>query len=261
MTFRVRESCAVAVDIPDAATLLARVEDRLRAGEGVAVATLNLDHLVKLRLSAAFRAAYARQSHVTADGRPVVWLSRLAGRRVGLVTGADLVHPLAALAARTGMPVALLGADAPTLSRAAERLGSAHPGLVIVARVAPPYGLDPEGAEAMACLDRVRAAGARLCLLALGAPRQEILAARGLERVPGCVFVSVGAGIDFVAGTQRRAPLWMRRLALEWVWRMASDPRRLAGRYLRCAAILPGLALDALRLRLSKRAGRDGARG
>lgn len=77
----------VRVTHPDAEAVLAAVEARLRAGQGFALATINLDHLVKLGRSAAFRAAYLAQDFVVADGNPIVWLSRLAGRPVRLVPG------------------------------------------------------------------------------------------------------------------------------------------------------------------------------
>ena len=99
----------VAVNVPSRAELLDDLETRLAQGRGFTVATLNLDHLVKLERDAAFRDAYLAQSHVTADGNPVVWLSGLAGRRIELVTGSDLVLPVVQAAARRGVPVALLG--------------------------------------------------------------------------------------------------------------------------------------------------------
>jgi exopolysaccharide biosynthesis WecB/TagA/CpsF family protein len=243
------EAGLLLVNTGSGAALLAAVGDHLDRGEGFAVATLNLDHLVKLRSSAAFRAAYAAQTHVVADGKPVVWLRRLAGLPVDLAPGSELVQPLMALAAARGVPVGFLGATEATLATAAERLERAHPGLRVVARIAPPYGFDPEGPGADAALDALAASGARLVMLALGAPKQEVLAARALARVPGCGFVSVGAGLDFVAGSQTRAPLWVRRMAMEWLWRMLSDPRRLTKRYMLCFAILPELTAAALRLR------------
>ncbi|MFT6775693.1 MAG: N-acetylglucosaminyldiphosphoundecaprenol N-acetyl-beta-D-mannosaminyltransferase [Paracoccaceae bacterium] len=246
---KIQDGCTVRINAPSARALLDAVEARLAAGEGFAVATINLDHMVKLRNDPSFRDAYAGQTHVVADGNPVVWLCALAGRKVDLVPGSELVGPLCALAARMGAPLALLGANDETLAAAAERLEADHPGLKVVARIAPPYGFDPTGPGADACLDQLAASGARLCLLALGAPKQEILAARARTHVPGCGFVSVGAGVDFVTGAQVRAPAWVRRLTLEWLWRMASDPRRLAGRYLGCAAILPGLAIRAIAAR------------
>ena len=245
------------------AALLEDVEARLRAGRGFALATLNLDHLVKLggrgAEADAFRAAYAAQTHVVADGNPVVWLHRLArarpgGRAVELVPGSTMTGPLCEAAARAGAPVALLGATGEALARAADRLEAAHPGLRVALRHAPPMGFRPEGAEAeaaLAALEGAQAAEGRpgLCFLALGAPRQERFAAFAAPRLPGWGFASVGAGLDFVAGTQRRAPPWVQRLAMEWLWRMASDPARLARRYAACFAVLPGLALRALRHR------------
>lgn len=234
---------------PTQAALLEDLAAHLVAGTGFAVATPNLDHVVKLGRDAAFRAAYARQSHVVADGNPIVWLQRLAGRPVSLVTGSDLIGPLMALAARLEVPVAFVGSRDEVLATAAARLTAAHPGLRIVAMIAPPYGFDPASAAADACLDQVGASGARLCLLAFGAPKQEMLAARGRDRLPGCGFVSIGAGLDFIAGSAQRAPSFVRKLALEWLWRMVTDWRRLAGRYRDCALVLPGLAWTAWRQR------------
>jgi len=239
----------VRVTDPDRAALFDDLAARWRAGQGFALATVNLDHAVKLRRDPAFRAAYAAQTHVVADGNPIVWLARLAGRRAALIPGSELVEPLAVLAAREGVSLALLGATAPVLEAAAAHLRAVAPGLDVAAMIAPPAGFDPAGGAAEAALAEVAASGAGLCFVALGAPKQEILAARGLGLVPGCGFVSVGAGLDFLGGGQRRAPRWVRRLAMEWLWRMLSDPRRLARRYLDCALILPGMALGALRRR------------
>jgi exopolysaccharide biosynthesis WecB/TagA/CpsF family protein len=236
----------IVVNTPDRSALLENVRHRLRAGAGFAIATLNLDHLVKLRRLQDFRRAYARQDIVVADGNPIVWLSHLARRPVQLVTGSDLVQPLAAIAAAEGVPVALLGATSETLARAAAELAARNPGLRIVARLAPGRGFDPEGAEAGEMIGALRRSGARLTFLALGAPRQEIFAARCREALPEMGLASIGAGLDFIAESQRRAPPWMRRLALEWLWRMLTDPRRLAGRYAWCAVTLPTLALDVL---------------
>lgn len=239
----------IAITHADAAALLEEVSARLRRGEGFALATINLDHLVKLRRDEAFRAAYAAQDLVVADGNPVVWLSHLAGRPVRLVPGSDMVVPLAEAAARAGVGVALLGATPAALDAAAEALTARVPRLAIVARLAPPMGFDPEGAGADALIDELARSGARLCFLALGAPKQEIFAARAHRRLPQVGFASIGAGLDFLAGTQRRAPAWMRTFALEWLWRMLSNPARLVPRYVRSALTLPGQAVAAWRLR------------
>lgn len=239
----------IAVNIPDRAALLSEVEARLLRGEGFALATINLDHLVKLRQDPAFRAVYAAQDLVVADGNPVVWLSRLARRPVSLVPGADMVEPLAHAARRAGVSVALVGTTEAALATAADTLLAQVPGLEITARIAPPMGFDPAGDEARRILRVLAQSGAGLTLLALGAPKQEIFAALGRQEAPGMGFASIGAGLDFLAGTQTRAPRWVRAMAMEWLWRMLSSPRRLALRYLRCAIILPGQMLAAWRLR------------
>jgi exopolysaccharide biosynthesis WecB/TagA/CpsF family protein len=237
------------VNTDSEATLLAEVSRSIEADAGFAVATLNLDHIVKLRQSPEFQAIYARQTYVVADGNPVVWLLRLSGRRVDLVPGSALVRPLCALAARLGAPIAMVGSTDEALKEAAARLEADYPGLRVVLRLAPAFGFDPRGAEADQCLDAIKASGARLCFVAFGAPKQETLAARGLERVPGCGFISVGAGLDFIAGHQVRAPRWVQKIAMEWVWRLASNPRRLARRYWDCLTILPSLVIDARQTR------------
>ena len=237
------------VTAPDLPALLADLEEHFRARRGFALATLNLDHLVKLRSDTAFDRAYRAHSHVTADGNPIVWLSRLAGRPVTLIPGSDLIGPVTRLAARTGTTVALFGATEAALEAAGDALVQAAPGLRIVARIAPPMGFDPTGPAADEAIARLGASGAGLCLLALGAPKQEIFAAHAAARLPQTGFMSIGAGLDFLAGTQTRAPAWMRRLAVEWVWRLAGSPRRMAGRYARCFAILPKEAVRALSAR------------
>lgn len=239
----------VTINVPTRADLMAAIAGAFARGEGFALATLNLDHLVKLRTSRAFRAAYGAQDLVVADGNPVVWLSRLAARPVELVPGADMVVPLAELAARMGVSVALVGSTEAALAAASADLQRRVPGLTIAACLAPPMGFDPEGEGGAALLEQIGASGAGLAFLALGAPKQEVLAARGRKIAPAVGFASIGAGLDFLAGQQTRAPAIFRKLALEWVWRMMGNPRRMVGRYAQCAAILPGHAWKAWQLR------------
>lgn len=244
---------AIAVTVPDRASLLGDIAARFEAGEGFSVATLNLDHVVKLSRDPAFRAAYGAQTHVTADGNPIVWLSRLAGQGgVRLVPGSELIDPVAALAAEKGVPVAFFGSDEATLAAAAEALARRHPGLKVVCRISPPMGFDPEGRAADEAIGSLAASGARLVFVAMGAPKQEIFAARAQARMPEAGFLSIGAGLDFVAGRQTRAPVWVRGVAGEWLWRLAGDPGRLAGRYGACLAKLPELTLRALSTRFRR---------
>lgn len=246
----------VRVNLRDGRHLLECVDGHLAVGRGFALATLNLDHVVKIATNARFRTAYAWHDMIVADGKPIVWLHRLAGSRIETAPGSDMILPLCRLAAERSAPVALVGSTGAVLERAATALTEAVPGLEIRSRIAPTQGFDPDGPEADAIFAELARTGARVVFLALGAPKQECLAVRGRRQQPEMGFVSIGAGLDFIAGHQRRAPLVIRRLGMEWTWRMLRHPLRLGPRYLRCIAILPGLMLDALRQR-----GRDAAPG
>lgn len=239
----------IAVTVPDRQALLAELETRLSAGQGFTLATLNLDHLVKIETDPAFRNAYAAHTHVTADGNPIVWLCGMAGQEVELIPGSELIAPVAEMAARAGFPIALLGATEEALEAAGEGLKARYPALQIATRIAPPMGFDPEGAGAEAAIAELAASDARICFLALGAPKQERFAARAQGSLPHMGFLSIGAGLDFIAGTQKRAPKIVQQLALEWLWRLIGSPARLVGRYAACFAILPRAVLTARRAR------------
>lgn len=231
------------------ADFLTDVAAHFRDGKGFTVATLNLDHVVKIRRDTAFRDAYTRHSHITADGNPIVWLSRLSGQKVDLIPGSELIEPVIDIAARMDMPVALLGTTEAALSRTAAKLRDMYPGLRLVAQISPPMGFDPDGPQADACIETLKQSGARLCFLALGAPKQEIFAIHASAALPETGFMSIGAGLDFISGDQVRAPVWVRRLSAEWLWRLMKNPRRLAARYGACILILPRLFMSALRTR------------
>ena len=230
-------------------TLLADLRTRFVRRQGFTLATINLDHVVKIAHDTAFRRAYATHSHVTADGRPIAWLSRLAGVPVGLIPGSELVEPVAELAAELGVPVALMGSTEPALGRAGAALEERYPQLQIVVRIAPPMGFDALGPDGQTCIDQLATSGARLCFLALGAPKQELFAARAAEALPETGLLSIGAGLDFLSGDQTRAPGIIRKLALEWRWRLLGNPRRMFGRYMACFGILPRATVAALRAR------------
>lgn len=242
-------SSAVEVNVPTRDALFRTIKDRLRDGDGFALATLNLDHLTKLPHDQAFLDAYRAHELVVADGRPVVWLSRLAGAPVELMPGSDLVIPLCETAAELNTPVAFVGSSDEALAGARDALTARVPGLKVSYIHAPPYGFDPTGAAADQILADLSQSGARLCFIALGAPKQEIFAARGRTQAPMVGFASIGAGLDFLSGHQVRAPRIMRLLAMEWLWRALQSPRRMVPRYAKCFAILPALMMQALRQR------------
>lgn len=252
MQFSFPDGNAVRVNCRDSDALLAAVGAYLRDDAGFALATINVDHLQRLGEDARFRVAYGAHDLVCADGNPIVWLSRLAGQPVELAPGSDLVLPLAAQAAAQDLPIALIGSSEASLALAGAAMQARVPGLRIALMVAPGFPFDPTGPEAAQIIEDIRASGARMCFLALGAPRQELFAIHARDALGNVGFASIGAGLDFLSGHQKRAPKLARSLKAEWLWRMLSNPRRLAARYGKGFTILPGHVVAALRQRRMK---------
>ncbi len=237
----------LAVNAETTSSIVSRIVSEVGNEVSFSVFTLNLDHVVKLRRDEAFRLAYEKARYITADGMPIVWAGRLFGARTERVTGADLIEPLCTEAARRDLPVFLFGSQFASLSGAAERLCAGNPTLTIAGICAPEQGFEPTSDNADQYIEQVAQSGARICFVALGAPKQEIFAARASQLTEGIAFVCIGAGLDFLAGTQKRAPRWVGRIGAEWVWRLLSDPKRLARRYFDCLLILPSLFIPGRR--------------
>lgn len=231
------------INIPTLEAGVAAAIDRAVAGRGFRFFTLNLDHVVKRRDDPAFRTAYASAEFISADGAPVAVLARRQAPQVRRTTGADLVRPLCREAARRGVPIAFFGSNTETLEKSARALVSEFPGLVIAHREAPPYGFDPTSPMAEEAIKRIGESGARIVFVALGAPKQELLAAHAARYAPELGFVCIGAALDFLAGTQKRAPLIFQRTGFEWLWRLGTNPTRLAKRYALCAGVLAQLLM------------------
>jgi exopolysaccharide biosynthesis WecB/TagA/CpsF family protein len=143
----------------------------------------------------------------------------------------------------------MVGSTAISLQRAADVLATRHPGVSIVAQIAPPMGFNPIGPSADEVITKLQESGAQICFLALGASKQEIFAANAQRVLPHMGFISIGAGIDFLSGKQKRAPYFIRQIKLEWLWRLIADPKRLLSRYISCFRILPTAIYCAFRAR------------
>jgi N-acetylglucosaminyldiphosphoundecaprenol N-acetyl-beta-D-mannosaminyltransferase len=231
----------IAINIATLPQAVDSIVSAAQVGDNFTVCTLNLDHVVQLQERADFRAAYRRARFVTADGFPIVVLSRLLGTKIERTTGADLVEPVCQEARKRGLPIFFLGSTEPTLKTSARRLSERFRGLKVAGYFAPGPGFDPYSDEADHAIESIRSSGARLCFVALGAPRQEVFAARCLDELDGTGMLCIGAGLDFIAGKQSRAPSITQKFGLEWAWRMLHEPRRLAPRYARCMAVVPRL--------------------
>jgi N-acetylglucosaminyldiphosphoundecaprenol N-acetyl-beta-D-mannosaminyltransferase len=171
---------------------------------------------------------------VTADGMPLVWLSRhrLHDPGVERVYGPDLMLAAFARSEATGWRHFLYGAAPTTLERLRGNLARRFPRARVVGAVSPPFRALRREEDATVC-ERIAAARPDIVWVGMSTPTQERWMAEHVGRVRAPVLVGVGAAFDFHAGVRRQAPVWVQRSGLEWAFRAASEPRRLAGRYLR----------------------------
>lgn len=191
-------------------------------------------HSAKLRRDDSSYAAALLDGRMTVglpDGASVTALARVTGQgALRRCPGPDATEACCAAAAAAGLPVFLLGG----LPGVAAQLGSAlverHPGLVLAGALSPPFGVwGPSDDEAIRVA--VADSGARIVLVGVSAPKQEVWAYRNVAGL-AMPAVCVGAAFDFLSGRVSRAPLWMRRAGLEWAYRLGRDPRRMWRRYL-----------------------------
>jgi N-acetylglucosaminyldiphosphoundecaprenol N-acetyl-beta-D-mannosaminyltransferase len=223
----------LAIDCVTFAEAVEEIERLVAAGQGGSVFTPNVDHVVLAESDPRFREAYGRVSLSLVDGMPLLWASRLLGAPLPeRVSGSDLVLPLMKRAAQRGWRVYLTGA-APGVSRAAAEFLRGAYGVKVVGADSPMIRADGGPSEdSEATLARIREARAELVLVGFGAPKQELWIHRHAQALAPAVAVAIGAGIDFMAGRIPRAPRWMSRSGLEWLYRLAREPRRLWRRYL-----------------------------
>lgn len=232
------------IHLANAAKSLRAITEAAVRGDSFSVFPLNLDLVVKLRRNAALRDAMSKATYILAEGWPVAFLARSQSPFVERTAAADLVVPIVREAARLRLPVYLFGTSPGVMGKVCRDLTERFDyQLEIVGTDSPPPDFDLHGPGAEAAIDRIAASGAKLCLLALGAPKDEIFAVRAIDRGVKAGFIAVGAGLDFVAGAQTRAPSFMRNHGMEWLWRLLINPRRLGWRYAQCAAVLIDLVL------------------
>lgn len=223
---------------------------RMHSGEPAIVATANVDFLMQAWEDPELHTILLEADLVLADGAPIVGLSALFGPRLcQRVTGSDLTPLLAKACEKEQFKVFLLGGQPGVAQKSADVLTQNNPGLEISGTFSPPMlPLSEMKTSEIAAL--VNAAQPDLLLVALGAPKQEKFIRRHFElwRVP--VSMGVGGTLDFLAGVQWRAPRLVQRMALEWLWRLSTNPKRLLQRYFRNALFLSGAVFRLLWLRL-----------
>jgi N-acetylglucosaminyldiphosphoundecaprenol N-acetyl-beta-D-mannosaminyltransferase len=176
-----------------------------------------------------FRETLAQADLVTPDGMPLVWLLRRQGFPAQeRVCGPDMTIHLCRAAAEQGLKVGFYGGKPDVLEALVLRLRQQFPALLVAYAFSPPFR-PMEGGEDQVQVDTIRAAGVQLLFVGLGCPKQERWIAAHKPSIRA-VMLGVGAAFDFHAGAIKRAPSWIQRLGMEWLYRMGAEPRRLAKR-------------------------------
>lgn len=204
----------------------------LATSQGGLVVPTNVDVLRLMALDEKYEELVHHASLVLVDGAPLQWAARMSGQgHVDRTPGSTLMLPLAAAAAGHGRPMLLLGGRDGAAEQAASALRDEVPGLDVRWHC-PPWGFENDPVQWRIVEEHVEACRGGLVMCGLGAPKQELVGMRLLAANPDTWFLSVGATIDFTAGMVTRAPEWMQHWGLEWLYRLAIEPRRLFRRYI-----------------------------
>lgn len=220
------------VDATSYEDVMARVAGWAEGGESRYVCVASVNNVMQALEDEDYMRLMNAADLVTPDGMPLVWGLRMLGvPDATRVYGPDLTPALCRVAAERGIAVGFYGGTPQVLDRLCRRLSEAIPDLRIPFSESPPFReLEPHEADQVA--DRINASGVRILFVGLGCPKQERWMAAHKGRVDA-VLLGVGAAFDFISGAKRRAPGWMQRIGLEWLFRLVTEPRRLWKRYSR----------------------------
>lgn len=213
--------------------VIAHVLETLGDGRGGSIMTPNLDHLRQHSDDIHIRPLFSLADLVVADGKPLLWASRLQGTPLPCrVAGSELIFTMTAAAASAHKRVFLLGGAPGTAGRAADTLAARFPGIRVVGTYCPSYDFEHGHEEISAIEELIRSASPDLVYVGLPFPKADRLIHRLRRSTPATWYFALGISFSFVSGDLKRAPRWMQESGLEWLHRLLSEPRRLFRRYL-----------------------------
>ena len=205
-----------------------RIEDK----EKMYVVTPNVEHIVKLQNNKAFLKAYNNAGLVAVDGTPIIIIAKWYGTPLKeKITGPLLVERVIELAATQGYSVFFLGAKPGVGDQAAKKLLIKYPGFKYVGFYSPPFGFEKNIKETAKIIETINLAKPDIVIAGMGSPKTEIFLEKVYMELDASVSLSIGAAIDFFAGTVKRCPQWMNKIGMEWFYRFLKEPRRMFKRY------------------------------
>src|SRR3989338_5896886 len=209
------------------------IDGLIKARKPVSVVTPNIDHIIKLHKDEVFRKTYERASLVLPDGMPLLWAAKFLGTPLkDKISGSDLFPRLCELANEKGYKVFFLGGREGAAQKASEIMKAKYANLQVIGAYSPPFGFENDRAKNEKIIKMIKEAKPDILFVGLGAPKQEkwIYKYKVQYQVP--ISIGIGISFEFTAGIIKRAPLWMQKIGLEWLWRLMMEPKRLWKRYL-----------------------------
>lgn len=214
------------------AQAVATIERWREEGRREYVCCTSVHGLVEAQRDPEIRSALNRAGLATEDGMPLVWWCRRSGvSGAGRVCGSDLLAEMCKIAAQRGHRHFFYGGSPRVVEKLVLRLTQRFPGLIVAGYRAPPFRplTEEEDAADMEAINQTRP---DFVWVGLGMPKQEKWMAQHVGKIHAAALLGIGAAFDFLAEEKPRAPLWMQRSGLEWLFRLMTEPRRLARRYL-----------------------------
>jgi N-acetylglucosaminyldiphosphoundecaprenol N-acetyl-beta-D-mannosaminyltransferase len=227
----------------DLGKAVAMLEQWRIEGQRKYVCVISVHGLVVAQRDPAIRSALNHCGMATEDGMPLVWWSRLAGfSQARRVCGSDLFDAVCGYGLQRGYRHYFYGASPDVLRLLTDRLRRRYPGLIIAGSHSPPFRplTAAEDAKEVAAINETHP---DFVWVGLGMPKQEKWMVEHLGKIDATALIGIGAAFDFHAGTKPRAPTWMQHAGLEWLFRLMTEPRRLAHRYLIDNALFVGYTL------------------
>lgn len=208
------------------------LRENIEKKEKVSVCTPNLDFLRNSYKNSEVRKAYNTSTYITIDGKIVYILSKLF--RSGIknkFSGSDMAYPILDMADANAYKVFLFGGKEGVSEQASKKIKEQYKNIIICGTYSPPFGFENDEDEVNRITDMLSKAEPDIVFLCCGSPKTELFYYRNKEALPNAVYLCLGATIDFIAGSIKRAPKWMSVCGLEWLYRLCKDPKRLLKRY------------------------------
>lgn len=226
--------CGIEIDKYDFNQVVERITiHALSKGAPGYVVTPNAQHILTLQKDAFFREIYNKAFLVVPDGVSLLWSAKYLKTPLnGRVNGTDLFEKLCAVAQQRGLKVFLLGGRPGAADQASQTLQQRHPGLDIVGTYCPPYGFESQPEELERINQQIKAAAPDILFVGLGAPKQEYWIYNNYQKIGVPISVGIGVSFELVANMVQRAPRWMQKWGLEWLFRLIVEPGRLWKRYI-----------------------------